>query len=75
MFWALFARIWYLFYMIHYCHFQICDVFITDVESLNVFIVTELETRDKTTYCLVIDGDGLCAATLTLGKEAQVSIR
>jgi hypothetical protein len=30
----------------------------------------QLETRDKTTYCLVIDGDGLCAATLTLGKGA-----
>jgi len=26
--------------MIHYCHFEICDVFIADVESLNVFSIT-----------------------------------
>ena len=28
--------------MILYYHFEICDVFITDVESLNVFNITEV---------------------------------
>lgn len=31
-----------LFYMIHYCHFEICDMFNTDVDSLNVFSITEV---------------------------------
>lgn len=40
--WAVFAWVWYLLCVIHCCHFEICDMFITDVESLNVFNITEV---------------------------------
>lgn len=32
----------------------------------------KLEARNKTTCSLVLEGDELCAATLTLVKEVQV---